>query len=241
MMVLGIAGSVGYAARGVARRTYVVRRGDTVSGIASRSGVSVRALVTANDLPDADHVVAGEVLVIPSRRSSGGGPVGRAAPKSGPLAAVPTPPAGRPSFPAALRDHPGRLALLPSFRHWAAVSGVPAGLLEATAWMESGWQPTVVSSTGAVGVGQIEPATVRFICRDLLHLRVRLDPRRPDANIEMSATYLAWLLRQTGGSVANALGSYYQGIDSLSARGPWMDTRAYVADIGRIWQQFRSG
>ena len=35
---------------------------------------------------------------------------------------------------------------------------VPAALVEATCWWESGWQEDAVSDTGAVGLCQIEPA-----------------------------------------------------------------------------------
>ena len=143
--------------------------------------------------------------------------------------------------PANLLAHPTRLVLQASFRHWAAVYGVPPGLLEAVGWMESGWQTNVVSKTKAVGVGQIEPPTAEFISTQLLGLAKPLDARIPDSNIRMSAVYLAWLLHQTGGNVANALGSYYQGLTTLRAKGPLTVTRRYVAGVGALWALFRSG
>jgi soluble lytic murein transglycosylase-like protein len=127
------------------------------------------------------------------------------------------------------------------FRHWARVYGVPAGLLEATAWMESGWQQSVVSSTGAIGIGQIEPYTATFISRDVIGLSTTLDIHSPSANIRMSAAYLGWLLRSANGSVANALGGYYQGLPSVLSSGPLTSTRQYVATIGQLWRAFRSG
>ncbi|MCX6028212.1 MAG: LysM peptidoglycan-binding domain-containing protein [Chloroflexi bacterium] len=51
-----------YAAGG----TYTVRPGETLSGIASRYGVSVEALRAANNLGNANQITAGMVLVIPS-------------------------------------------------------------------------------------------------------------------------------------------------------------------------------
>ena len=119
--------------------------------------------------------------------------------------------------------------------------GVPAGLVEAVAWMESGWRASVVSSTGAVGIGQIEPQTDAFICTQLLGFSAPVDPRLPDNNIRMSAAYLAWLLRQTRGDVANAIGAYYQGLTNLRGKGPLDSTRRYVAGVGAWWAQFRSG
>ena len=139
-------------------------------------------------------------------------------------------------YPLQLQRHPARLALLPSFRQWAAVSGVPANLLEAMTWMESGWQNGVVSSTGAIGIGQLEPSTVRFITTNLV--RARLDPHRPDDNVRMSAAYLAWLLRHTGGRVDLALGGYYQGLGSVERRGLLPETRRYVAVIELLRRSF---
>jgi LysM repeat protein len=228
---LAAAGSASFGASG----GYVVRGGDTLSGIATRFGVSVDALRAANHLSDVNFVVVGEHLAIPGR----GGPSAPAS--TGPLAPVFAPAPGPPSYPARLLAHRSRLALVPSFRHWAAVSGVPAGLLEAMTWEESGWQTKVVSSTGAVGIGQLEPSTVRFISLNLLGLAHSLDARNPDTNIRLSAAYLAWLLHKTGGSVANALGGYYQGLGSLKSHGPWSQTRGYVAVVGALWHQFRSG
>jgi soluble lytic murein transglycosylase-like protein len=196
--------------------------------------VTVAALRSVNQLSDPNFIYAGERLVIPgkgvSRHRS-----------TGPLSPIYRPAGGTPTFPSRLRAHPERLALLPSYRHWSSVSGVPAGLLEAMAWMESGWQTKIVSSTGALGVGQLEPQTVRFVSLDLLGLARPLDPRNPDANVRMSAAFLAYLLGQTGGNVANAVGGYYQGLASLARNGPWDETRQYVLVVGELWSQFRSG
>jgi LysM repeat protein len=44
---------------------YTVKAGDLMSAIAKQFGVSTNAIVTANQLPDADHLVVGQVLEIP--------------------------------------------------------------------------------------------------------------------------------------------------------------------------------
>jgi murein DD-endopeptidase MepM/ murein hydrolase activator NlpD len=220
--VLGAGTMSAFTGAGASGRSYTVRTGDTASGIASRFGVSVGALVSANHLADANRILIGQHLVIPSGSFAG--------PVSGPA-----------SFPRRLLAHPERLALLPSFRHWAPASIVPTGLLEAMAWMESGWQRDVVSSTGAIGVGQLEPSTVPFVCRQILGLGYNLNPRDPDANIRMSAAYLGLLIRQTGGDVSMALGSYYQGLASMRSRGPLLMTRIYISDVRGLWSMFGAG
>jgi hypothetical protein len=47
----------------------------------------------------------------------------------------------------------------------------------------------------------------------------------------MSAAYLAYLLRQSGGQEELALGAYYQGLASMRANGPFPDTREYTKGI----------
>jgi soluble lytic murein transglycosylase-like protein len=125
--------------------------------------------------------------------------------------------------------YPDRAQLQPVFHQWAAAFGVPVNLLEAMCWWESGWQADVVSSTGAVGIGQLEPQTVSI-------LRIRLgdpslDPTVPSDNIEMSAALLHDLLVETGGSESLALASYYQGFASVSQSGMFASTAQYVQGI----------
>lgn len=227
---------------GPASTRYRVAAGDTLTGIAARTGVSITALASANHLADPDQIFAGETLRIPGAGAVvEAASVAPAAAVTGPLAAVSWPASGSPRFPGRLRAHPARLALRPRFRRWAAAAGVPAGLLEALCWMESGWQRDVVSATGAVGIGQLEPSTVAFTSRVLIGVPKALDAHNADANIEMSAYYLAWMLQRAGGNVANALGGYYQGLSSLLGDGPLRSTRQYVLVVGQLWGQFRSG
>jgi len=45
--------------------TYVVKKGDSLSGIAYKLGISMRALMEANDIDDADYIKVGQTLVVP--------------------------------------------------------------------------------------------------------------------------------------------------------------------------------
>lgn len=59
-------GQVLWIPRGAACAAYhVVRKGETLSGIAHAYGVSVRALQKANGIKNPDHIVAGKRLCIP--------------------------------------------------------------------------------------------------------------------------------------------------------------------------------
>jgi soluble lytic murein transglycosylase-like protein len=97
-------------------------------------------------------------------------------------------------------------------------------------WLESGWQQTVVSHTGARGVGQLMPATVDFV-RDILIRDRSLDVNDVDDNIRMSARYLRWLLDQAGGDHSLALAGYYQGMAAVRKHGVYTGTRTYVAGV----------
>jgi soluble lytic murein transglycosylase-like protein len=187
--------------------TYTVRSGDTLSGIASKFGTTPGAIAKANKIKNANLIVIGRKLTIPT----------------GAAAASPA------GLPAKLVAHPDRVALRPTFEKWAAHYGVPADVLEATCWVESGWQSGVVSITGAVGIGQLQPATVDHV-RLLIGIST-LDPYNPDDNIRMSARFLKFLLDRTGGDVGTALAAYYQGLRSVTTSPILGETKQYVATV----------
>lgn len=196
---------------------YVVEPGDSLSVIAARSGVSTSALIGLNSISDPNLIRVGQQLRLP------------------PGAARPDPAAGYDSLPGRLRDNPERLAHIPSFERWAAHYGVPADLLMAIAYRESGWQNDVVSPKGAVGIGQLMPTTSTWIADHLIG--EDLDPRVADDNIRMSARFLDWLIGYMGNEEA-AVAGYYQGPGSVRALGYYDDTEAYLANVAQIRRMF---
>lgn len=205
------------ASSGPGSLTVVVGRGDTLTSIAARYRTSVAAIAAANGITNPDHVLAGSRLRVPLAAASGMA-----------LASYDLP-VGSSPYPAELLAHPSRLALQPAFARAAANYGVPVALLEALCWWESGWQTTIVSPTGAVGVCQIEPSTTAFVNSSLV--RSALDPHVASQNIALGAAYLASLLRATGGNVKLALAGYYQGLSSVRSRGMLPSTSHYVQGI----------
>lgn len=205
--------------------SYTVVAGDTLSGIAAAQGVSVSALVAANGISNPNLIRVGTVLTVPS--ASGAAPAGGGAT---------TPATGTSSgLPLRLQQSPARQAYIPIFEHWAAANGIPADLLMAMTWLESGWQNAAVSHTGAVGIGQLMPDTVEFM--ELLIGR-DLDPQVVEDNIRMSARYLRWLLGRYGGDPARSLAAYYQGPASIERGGLLAETETYVADVLALRQRF---
>lgn len=196
-------------------KAYVVAAGDNLTTIAHRFGVGVEALVAANHLDTRRVLRLGTRLTVPVAETGGTG------------------------FPSRLRSSPERLALVPLFQRWAKANSLPADLVMATAWLESGWQNEVVSSVGAYGIGQLMPLTVRFVRHDLIGVD-SLDPRVPEHNIRMSARYLRFLLDRAGGDVRIALAGYYQGPGSVQAVGPQPGTVAYVDGVLALRSRFRT-
>ncbi|HEX2062988.1 MAG TPA: lytic transglycosylase domain-containing protein, partial [Acidimicrobiales bacterium] len=139
-------------------------------------------------------------------------------------------------LPVRLQEQPDRISLIPRFDSEARRFGVPPDLLKAVTWLESGWQNDKVSSTNAVGIGQLMPDTVAFVNQRLL--RANLDPGRPDHNIRMSARFLAYLLQRSGGDVPRAVASYYQGPASVDRSGPLPETEHYVANVLALRKKF---
>lgn len=194
---------------------YVVKKGDTLTDIARKSGVTLDALVSANQIDPNKFIQIGQNLVIPASHS--------------PNVATSGIVSNRGTLPSDLPKNSSRWALRPAFQRAAKQYGVPAGILEAMAWNESGWQNGVVSSTGALGIGQLMPDTVTFVNGNLVSKP--LDPKTNEGNIKMSASYLHYLINQNKGDYRMALASYYQGQKSIQQHGMYNDTKQYVATV----------
>ncbi|MBV9664984.1 MAG: transglycosylase SLT domain-containing protein [Actinobacteria bacterium] len=138
-------------------------------------------------------------------------------------------------LPTKLLADPQRLALRPLFDKWAKAYGVPSDLFQAMTWYESGWQNNKVSSTGARGIGQLMPDTVALTQR---LIGKKLNVAVPSDNIQMSARFLALLLKETNNKADQALAGYYQGLRSLHAVGMYDDTKHYVAGILALRKSF---
>ena len=91
---------------------------------------------------------------------------------------------------------------------WAGRYGVDPALARALAWMESGYQPAVVSQAGAKGVLQTLPSTRDFVEDVLLGRPV---PQNLDGDIEVGIRFLRHLLANFGGDEGLALAAWYQG------------------------------
>jgi LysM repeat protein len=111
---------------------------------------------------------------------------------------------------------------------WAARLGMSVHLLRALAWMESGYQPNVISKAGARGVLQTLPVTRDFVEDVLVGHSL---PRTLDGDIEVGVLYLRHLLRRFGGDERLALAAWYQGEAAVRKQGVLAVTKPFVAGV----------
>jgi len=241
LMALAFSGLAAYSGSSASGQVYVVQPGDSLWAISQRTGVPIPELASANDMSPND------ILLIPSmdRLASYSPPQPASQPALAPLGSYApsafcsqyAPQGGsQGQLPPLLAGLPTRLALEPLMDHWAARFGVPVALLEAVDWQESGWQQDVVSPSGAIGIGQIEPATATFVSQALIGQA--LDVWSTSDNIEMSAAMLAYLYRLEGGNVCRTVAAYYEGASNLAWYGVLPSAQWYVADVEALETQF---
>ena len=111
---------------------------------------------------------------------------------------------------------------------WSSQLGVDPHLVRALAWMESGYQTTIVSPAGAVGVLQTLPTTREYV-EDVL--KGGSIPRTVDGDVEVGVLYLKHLLAVFHGDEALALAGWYQGERAVREHGPYKVTRPFVANV----------
>lgn len=209
----------------VAGSTYRVRGGDTVSSIASRSGVGAASIITANRLaPPRFMIRDGQSLQIPAKGQI---------PKGGPQAKGATP-AATPPGPG---RNPTKAQVGAALEENARRYGLPVDLVKGVAWQESGWRQDVVSSVGAVGVMQLMPGTAGWIGDNLVGRRINANNYRD--NVQGGAAYLDYLLGQVGQDDRLALASYYQGLSAVKRKGLYKESERYVASVQSHRKKYR--
>ncbi len=214
----------------------VVRRGDTLSGIAAATGVPLSALLASSDLPRGAVLQTGQVVTLPTDA--------QAAPATKPVASTF---AGR-SYPAsvtaaatanrdalAARTVPSRDQVREIVAQTARDMGVDPALAQAVAHQESGFNARTVSPANALGAMQVIPASgewaSRLVGRDL----DLLDPR----DNAVAGVAILRTLSVSAPDADTAIGGYYQGLGSVRENGPFPDTVRYVANVTTLAARYR--
>jgi LysM repeat protein len=209
----GIAGPATFAALGLQTRVpvrtalavssfrhYVVKPGDSLTAIARSSGTTLSTLARLNKLNPARPLLIGTHLRLPAA-----------------VSAAPT--AVSASNATEVRA---------SIDKWSAYYGVDPSLARALAWMESGFNNTVVSPVGAQGVMQILPSTWDYVETVLIGHPVQ---HGADGNVQIGLAYLHHLLGVFGGDEHLALAGWYQGERAVKKVGPYKVSKVFVANV----------
>ncbi len=101
-------------------------------------------------------------------------------------------------------------------RQAAARHGLPANLLLAVAWQESGWNQHVISHDGGIGIMQVMPYTAWGLD---VQTRTRYDPYKVWDNIELGAIYLHSLWVGFHGNIYRIISAYNEGGWAVTHRG----------------------
>ena len=191
------------SSRAPAGATYRVHPGDTLTTIASRTGTTVAALAEVNAIDPDAVLFVNRRLRLPRVRVEA----------AWPQEDVP---------PASVRTIVERTAVK---------SGIAPGLALAVAWVESGYQANVRSSTGDWGPMQVSPPAWDFVESVILKRSVAHTVR---GDIRVGILYLRHLLSEFGGDERLAIAAYHQGAAGVRERGLLPETRSYVAAVQAV-------
>ena len=202
--------------------SYKVRAGDTLSGLAASSGVSLESMAAMNGVDPAAPLLTGTVLKLPS---------GAPAP---PQASTPEP--AQTVVPQAAPEPTTARLGAADVQSVASAHGISPSLAAAIAWQESGFNNSMVSSANARGVMQVMPGTWSYVQENLADRA--LDPNSATDNVHAGVLYLKRLLADTGGDENAAIAGYYQGLSSVRSRGMYDDTQQYVNNVQALRSRF---
>ncbi len=137
----------------------------------------------------------------------------------------------------------------------AAKYSVDPLLLVALIRQESSFDPSALSNANAIGLTQFMPTTARTIAASVgLKDFALTDLYQPRVAIELGAAYLAAEIRQNGGKPYLALAAYNAGdgqvqkwlsnnphhdVDLLVEEIPYAETRDYVRNVYRFYQEYQ--
>jgi len=181
---------------------HVVKAGESLTLLARRYGTTVAKLARLNHLDPAHFLLIGTRLRIPVAHHVR---AQRVAYRTASVASV-----------RSLLDY------------WAAHYGVSVHLVRALAWMESGYNNSLVSSVGARGIMQLLPTTFRFAETVLIGHRLT---HNANGNVRAGVAYLAHLLHDFHGDQRLALAGWYQGERAVRKHGLYKVSKQFVANV----------
>jgi transglycosylase-like protein with SLT domain/LysM domain-containing protein len=187
-------------------RWHIVLPGNTLGSIAQYYHRNIWGLARANHISNINRIFVGQRLCIPTLASGGAGEAGSGLKPDGNVR----------WFAYDALEWSSRQQVNVLLRQAAARHGLPANLLLAIAWQESGWNQHVISQDGGIGTMQIMPSTAQGLNKQV---RGHYDPYKLWDNIELGAIYLHSLWRGFHGDQTKIISGYNQGGWSVIHRG----------------------
>jgi len=243
--------------------THEVQAGESLWSIAQRYGTTVHALASANGISNPNLVVVGTTLTISggggsTMTSSTGGSthtvragetlsdigarygvsvesIARANGLANPNLVVAGTSLTIPGTGATVAQTSTSADVGYLLEQEALANGVSTSLIKALAYQESGWQPHVISSAGAIGVMQVMPATAKWVNKVLLG-GTSLNVRDTHDNIKMGVSYLRYLLSIMP-TQDKALAAYYSGTGNVGSKLHRYQ-RVYVESVNALTARF---
>lgn len=217
-------------------RSYTVQRGDTVTGIAAKTGTSVAAIISANNLGSAAVIYPGQTLKLSGSAKASSSSAGRVgstfAGRSYTSDVVGA--ANRNAAALDSRAVPSRNEMRSMVRQVANQMGVDPSLALAHAHLESGFNQRAVSPANAVGVMQVIPSSGEWASQLVGR---NLDLLDPHDNVVAGVAIIRQLHRMEPNS-DKAIAGYYQGLGSVRKNGMYSDTQRYVNNIKSLRSQY---
>ena len=211
---------------------YHVNWGDTLSKIAWSHGSSVYTLARANYIRNINLIFVGQEICIPHRVSGSSGRGGGGYSSGGSAGLLSNGVVTWYAYNAL--DWSNRAEVSSMLRQAARIYGLPANLLMAIAWQESGWYQHVIAWDGGIGVMQLMPYTAMGINTGT---GIRRNPYHLWDNINLGATYLSWLWHNFHGNLAEVISGYNEGGWAVIHRGIF--NWHYVNNVLYLMRVFR--
>jgi soluble lytic murein transglycosylase-like protein len=194
---------------------YVVRPGDTLTSISRNYNMTIAKLIRDNQVRNPDMIYPGQQLVVPDK-------------------AQPPAPAAPVAQPAGPRGAAAKAIIVKQARR----HDLNPNFALALSYWESGWNQDAVSSTGAIGMMQIEPYTGVWAGPKLLGRNVNLHDANDNA--EVGVALLRHYLDVFNGDPKLALAAYYQGETGTHRYGIYKSSESYVNGIWALRNRFQS-
>ena len=219
-----------------ASKTYTVRAGDTLSGIASKHGVRLSAIFKANNFNGSTIIYPGQKIKL-----NGTATAAKSAPK---VAAqdnslvsnkflhytydAQTHTNANVSKRTLLsRQVPSPAQMRQIVADTAARHGVDPALALAHAQVESGFDARAVSPANAIGTMQVLPSTAKWMGD---RVGRQLDPLDPYDNVTAGVLFIKYL-QSNAKNRDEGIAAYYQGLAGVQNNGMYPDTKDYVRKV----------